>query len=438
MTYLIWNLFEIIINFYQGFMEIYFINNVLSAKSDAHIKRNSIIFSSVMGLLITVLNQITLFEGIAGMAVYWGLLIIYALLHFKDKIVKCVFVSIVPLVLLALISLTSINFISSLNNMKIDELVLSTGSPRVILLLLTQFLFFVVLKILIKLFSRNENEFQNIELLTIIFVLCMSVVLASFLYIISTRNASTNQQSIINYSIAFLIIIIIAIFIIINMIKKKNIQINNYKLEKLHGEYQKLYVEEARTQYDTISKLRHDLKNQWLAVYRLIEENKSDEAAEYIRENISIIKSVEPKLFTQNEIVNAVVNSKLSFASAMGIEVSCFSTNDFSGVSNIDWCNLLSNMLDNAVEACLGISGDIDRHIELTISKSDNTYTIIISNTIENSVLAYNPNLRSTKHNSENHGMGTKIIKDIVSKHNGTCLFYENNNEFNCKAILQV
>ena len=170
----------------------------------------------------------------------------------------------------------------------------------------------------------------------------------------------------------------------------------------------------------------------------LIEENKSDEAAKYIRENISIIKSVEPKLFTQNEIVNAVVNSKLSFASAMGIEVSCFSTNDFSGVSNIDWCNLLSNMLDNAVEACLGISEDIDRHIELTISKSDNTYTIIISNTIENSVLAYNPNLRSTKHNSENHGMGTKIIKDIVSKHNGTCLFYENNNEFNCKAILQV
>lgn len=65
---IIWIAFEVIINFYEGFMETYFIYKFLPPKTE-NTKKNIIAFAlcfCTLGLLITVMNYLTIFEGILG------------------------------------------------------------------------------------------------------------------------------------------------------------------------------------------------------------------------------------------------------------------------------------------------------------------------------------------------------------------------------------
>lgn len=438
MTTVVWTLLELLVNYYQGFMEISFVNSVMKQK----INRNSIVyrlvFSLIIGTIITIFNQFTLFEGLIGIIIYWMCSFCYAMLFLDGSIIMKLFYSSNPVIVLVPISSLSLNFVSSINNMSIEEVIVNPGIPRFMVLFIAQFLFYVVLRILNKMYTMGNNRFNNSEFLIILVYLFFTVLLACLLHNIAMEKLSESQRIFINLSTIVLIVLNITNYIIIGLIKRKNLQIQEYKLNKLHHQYQKIYIEEAGRQYDSIIKIRHDIKNQLLTIYELMDENKVEETKKYISENIAVIKDIKPKIYTQNEIVNAVVNTKLTAASAMGIDVHCVSVNEFEGVSNIDWCNLLSNMLDNAITGCINIPEQIDKRIDMSITRADDTYTIITSNTIQKSVLVGNPNLYSTKNDGSHHGIGTKIIKDIALKYKGTYLFYEDNNMFICKVIIKI
>ena len=55
---------------------------------------------------------------------------------------------------------------------------------------------------------------------------------------------------------------------------------------------------------------------------------------------------------TSSNIVNAVVNSKLTLCNECGIIIHCNIYGNIEKVSDIDLSILLSNLLDNAIEAC--------------------------------------------------------------------------------------
>ena len=99
---IIWIAFEVIINFYEGFMETYFIYKFLPPKTEST-KKNIIAFAlcfCTLGLLITVMNYLTIFEGILGIVCYLMALFLYALVNRKGSIIKKLFAATVPLVIL--------------------------------------------------------------------------------------------------------------------------------------------------------------------------------------------------------------------------------------------------------------------------------------------------------------------------------------------------
>ena len=110
---------------------------------------------------------------------------------------------------------------------------------------------------------------------------------------------------------------------------------------------------------------------------------------EHIESNIEILSQTEIFVRTNNDIVNAVVNAQLSTAKSFGIDVTCLSVMDFDGINDLDLCRLLSNMLENAVTACVN-SNNTRRHIYLKITSDEGNITFNLKNTIGNSVLANN------------------------------------------------
>ena len=95
---------------------------------------------------------------------------------------------------------------------------------------------------------------------------------------------------------------------------------------------------------------------------------------------------------------------------------------------------VLIEQLDNAIEAAEQCQTDL-RFIELNITCSTDTLNITISNSINMPVLCYNPKLLTTKKDSE-HGFGTKTIRAIAEKYNGSIDYFEKNLTFTAKVTL--
>lgn len=236
--------------------------------------------------------------------------------------------------------------------------------------------------------------------------------------------------------IAFVGIILINVVVcyLIVLLGRKNQAVRENEILKVQQEYNKQYIANAAIEYDAISKLRHDFRDSYTVVYALISEGKNQKAIKYIENNINLLTQTETFIKTNNDVVNAVINAKFSTAKSIGIDCSCFSVADFDGIDDTDLCRLLSNMLENAVTACINLKSS-DKQLVLMITSDEYKYTFHLKNTIEKSVLADNPELSTTK--SGDHGYGTKIIRDISEKYNGRCDFYEENSFFCCNVILR-
>ena len=184
--------------------------------------------------------------------------------------------------------------------------------------------------------------------------------------------------------------------------------------------------------------IRHDIKDQLTTVYELLTSGKTEDALEFIEQSNGIVKATMTFVQTNNPVANAIINSKLSTASTLGIKVSCITVNDFVGINELDLCDLLSNTLENAITACEAMPPDLNKFIYLEISKENNIYTFIVKNSLDKSVISENPKLKTTKKDIINHGLGTSIIRDIVNKYSGRYDYYEIDNAFCCSIILET
>lgn len=435
MKNLLWKCFELVINYYQGFIMTWFVYRFLNPKSLKQAKTFLSIFSIIFGTTITLLNHITLYEGFTS-TLYLVILLVYAIIAFNDSIIKKLLSTIIPNIILLLITSVELNLLSSLNRISVKDLITNDNSVRFMTLIVIQISLWISLKIIIKLFKFSDS-YTISDWSPIITVLISSFILVSLLHVLSL-NADDTQRIYINLSYLVIIILNFLMFYVIYSLFFKNAQIKNMKVLSVKEQYMEQYVNNAETQYELIRKIRHDIKNQLSAVYFMLSKNETQEAMNLISKSCSVVNGIETYVRTDSAVANSIINSKLSAAAALGIKVSCITVSDFTGISETDLCDLLSNTLENAVTACKNMPIDANRFIYLEIGKENNIYTFLIKNSMHCSVLNINPQLKTTKSDKQNHGLGTAIIKDIACKYNGRYDFYEIDDTFCCSVILET
>ena len=432
---LLWNGFELLINYYQGFIMIWFVYRFLTPQSIKKAKIFLSVFSVIFGTTITLLNRYTLYEGITS-TLYIVILLVYAVIAFNDKIIKKILSTIIPNILLLLITSVELNLISSLNKISVKDLITNDNGVRFMTLIVIQISLWLSLKSIIKLFKFSDSYTLS-DWSPIIIVLISSFILVSLLHVLSL-GANDTQRLYVNLSYLVIIILNFLMFYVIYLLYLKNAQIKNMKIMSVKEQYMEQYVNNAKTQYEMIRKIRHDIKDQLSTVYELLSNDKTEEAMGFIEQSSSIVKATMTFVQTNNSVANAIINSKLSTAATLGIKVSCITVNDFVGINELDLCDLLSNTLENAINACEAMPLNPNRFIYLEISKENNIYSFMVKNSLDKSVIRDNPKLKTTKKDSINHGLGISIIRDIVNKYSGRYDYYEIDNAFCCSIILET
>lgn len=210
----------------------------------------------------------------------------------------------------------------------------------------------------------------------------------------------------------------------------------SYELSNLKSQAEEVRSQEAQIHvlHENIRHLKHDMKNHLMVLASYFNSSDLEAAKAYTSEILDKLNSVNSYIETGNSLLNHILNEKLGTARENGIGVKAeIETLSFGRMQSLDFSALLSNLLDNALEASLR-EPERQREMEIAVTARRGYETIVVKNKISSSVLGRNPNLTSNKEKPESHGIGVLQIKEIVEKYNGMCDFYEEDGWF-CAGV---
>lgn len=237
----------------------------------------------------------------------------------------------------------------------------------------------------------------------------------------------------------YFIALVIAFFIFAqrseNQYYKDLIDANNNYLRA-----QAQYYEAIEKSDTEIRKIRHDMKNNLTVLSLLLENGDYDRMKTYLAELDASVKSADTGPRNGNSIADAILFDKKRKAEEAGCPLAIEGTFTYTGMSAIDTCAILGNLLDNAIEAS-GLLPPGNRQISLRFSKTDNFFVISQINACHRILISDNNIVSTSKSDKKNHGFGLLNLKEAVARYNGetkiTCE-PENNEryEFRMEIIL--
>lgn len=429
-----WDIIEVLTNFIEAFLISRFIIKYFKCKPNINTILAYIVMFIPLGLLITFINSIAVYEGVY-IFIYTIYLFIFSSIICCGTTLNRLFMSFLSIIIISIINILTLTIFSYTFNSSVYELIISRHPIRLIILFVTKFLFFLVTQII--LFNkRNENSLNLLEWALILSVFVSSLLITNTIFRFVLQFNDYNNSLLIISMIEIMIIDIVCYYLVA-IINKKNKEQQISAMTKLQLEQQEKFVKETKKNFNEMSKIRHDTKNYLLCIEELLKEGNIEKSIEYIQSlKEEKLSNTQKYVNTQSDVVNAILNSKLSKCQDNGIAIDYNITGNFSSVSDIDISILLSNLLDNSIEACLKCC--TNPKIFITICEEKGYLHIVVKNTIYKSVLENNPSLMTTKSNNKCHGFGTLSIKDIVQRYAGSIDFYEKNLVFFSDILLKV
>lgn len=192
-------------------------------------------------------------------------------------------------------------------------------------------------------------------------------------------------------------------------------------------------IEAIRRSEHAIALLRHDMRHFLNNISSYIEHGDTEKAKAYIREIISITDKTSTQKYCRNDLVNMIISSYEKEMNEKGI---CF--NHYIRipvklpVSDVDFTSILSNGLENAINAVSQLDFD-KRTITLNLQMNDTKLLLSIKNPYANSVDMLD-GIPQAKERC--HGLGTQSIKYVTDKLNGNCQFIAEDEQFTLRVVL--
>lgn len=358
---------------------------------------------------------------------------LFAIVFLKGNLFEKLMISIVNYAVLYFINLPVITLISTISDMSASQLLASQNTERIICLFITKLLHFLAAEFILWIRKKEEYHFKLNEWIIVISAFAVTLLIGFSMYMITTGNTVTDYWYI---SIALLLSVLdLIIFVFMRKMnvlnrKEKERELLNMQLQHQHDKLSNL-----EHQYQEISILRHDFRNAIDCISGMISQGDNKGALSYAEKlKERKINTIKSQINSSSTVINAVINSKFSEAKENNIEASVRMVIQIPEYLEFDLSILLSNLLDNAIEACQ--KNKIASQILLTISEEAGYYRIAVRNTIENSVLKGNKSLKSVKQDKKSHGWGLRSVEDIVQKYDGLIDFYEKENMFFVDILL--
>lgn len=301
---------------------------------------------------------------------------------------------------------------------------------------------FTIIHILIHVMKGKQNNApqydKSIFLLTLIPITSIFVML-TYVSIGEFTTFPPYIEWMITLSAVFLLVINLLVFGINQYNQKKSLEFMEMQLllqkESDSAEYYKMLVAQNENQ----SILIHDIKKHLQSVALLNEQNDHEKIHAYIHQLLQSSDLKESTRLCDHDMLNAILcryqrhcgDSHIAFHADIRS-----GTMDF--IADKDLTSLVCNLMDNAVEAAVGIP---ESYIEVSTSKKERTPFVVI--TVVNSCRKdpfskSDGKLNTNKTDNRRHGFGIKSICKIVRKYGGDIQMYYHNDTATFHTIITL
>lgn len=381
---------------------------------------SSPIINAVVSLILAVVFGLLLLKGSINERIYWPVFVL-TLIFSIDLATSLIFVNVLNVPL---------------------SLILEPTAYRFLLMVLVKLIQLTVIYLLyLKTQSRDSISTLPGWLLFIIPALSIALMflLLSGETLVRGDNATEWAFALASLVILFLNVLAVGIF---SLMAHQNKELIRQRLKLKQLEMQSVFQDELKAIYQEQRKFRHDIKNHLQVMQGLLMDKQYEALTVYLDEICAAQETSEAPIQSGNLIMDTVLNSKILFASSRGIEVKVEEAVYSRGVKldGMDLTVLLSNLLDNAIEAVERIDDEeATKAVFVTIGPRKSYFMVRITNPTDDKVkFDVHTNRWISAKTGPGHGLGHSIVGDIVKKYDGLLQLNHQNGLFTAQVLLPI
>lgn len=298
------------------------------------------------------------------------------------------------------------------------------NTTRYYLLSLLKALFSVVIIIIFSaiLKKRYVSDQKNMKIRGMVLVPLISIVI-TFLYIMGSEIFffRYGYKWLIIYSILVLIINLYCLYFWYDVAANQTLR-HKLGLMQQQNELIHQYYEEMEKNYNKSRKIIHDIRNH---INVLEESVKLEQVQDYFNDVHEMLNSLGLKFYSENRMLNIVLNDKLKNLPSEQIECNMGGVS-LHFLSDIDITTIFANLLDNALEAAPETE---DFWLKLWGEQIQDFTVVKICNLYKGE---YKPGY-SVKNGHE--GLGLENVRQSLNKYNGELEIEYQNNVFSITIV---
>lgn len=314
------------------------------------------------------------------------------------------------------------------------------GSLVAMLVILTsKSILLIIILCLRKFIARKWNDFQkqtNLMRYAIIPFISICLIIIILSNDMGTLNAKMRYLMWGCLSISFIANLLL-VFFMKSDAEKNQLLFERKSLELVEAGKKREY-KAMEEKLDLQKSLNHDFRNHLNCMQALVEHQNYEEVKAYLAQLNHKYSIETEQIDTHNIIINTVLNDKYNEAKETGAAIA-LQIGDLSDVAmkEIDIILLLSNMLNNAIEALKECKKNKVLRIKLELEHGE--FLVAIQNSFEGERRKNGDFYDTTKKkDADLHGYGLKNIRSTVEKYGGFSQFDSVGTEFHAVVIIPM
>lgn len=310
-----------------------------------------------------------------------------------------------------------------------------------LIIILSRLILFVGLIVISRISAKKKNnvtaDMSNKEwiqfLIFPIFTICAVMLMTN-----SVIKSYHSDIIAIYYIIAIgLIVLNLVVFHLISEILENSRKMKEAEALRQQSIGQVELYNSMRENYNIQRQRAHEYKNQIVCMDMLIKKKDYSKLEDYIGDISDGLDAQLDMVDTNNDIVNAIINAKYYEAIQNDVLI-VLKINDLSDikVSDNDIVTILSNLLDNAIEAAK-LCDVGKRIVKVKMLYEADVLSIAVSNSYKvEPMITEDGYIRTTKKDKEEHGLGIRNVVATLEKYNAEYIIDYKNGKFVFSIIM--
>ncbi|MCM1508890.1 MAG: GHKL domain-containing protein [Ruminococcus flavefaciens] len=337
-----------------------------------------------------------------------------------------------------LLSYSLIMFIGhSVDISKGVDLILSPGRTRVIFLFINKLAAIIIFIALNKIYPQLRTLSNKYLAVLLTITSCSYIVMSIITSFIMSDSILTLQISVI-FSLLFIILSLTTTIFAVTLNSRYQAAKHERHLMEVTNQLMEKNYKTIQLSQNIIRQQVHDFKNHIRTINGMLSDDTK--AKKYTDELLEISYAQAQYCHCENEVINSIINCKMASANTLNISFkhSIILTSPIY-ISSVDICAILSNQIDNAIEACEKMPSESPKDIKVEIWQKESFLFFKVTNSTDKNPFNDKKELVSTKTNSAIHGFGIKNIRETVSKYDGELINeYKNGNFISIATVMNT